>query len=137
MLLPEWIRRPTIVVASAMAALVAVLGAGVQSVLAHGPVPAEAPTIGSLLLGWTFDPLPTLGIAASVGWWYWATRRVNSLHPANPVPARRNWAFAAAMVALGFALTSGISRYDTSLFSVHMVQHVLLTLVAPPLLALS
>ena len=32
---------------------------------------------------------------------------------------------------------SGIGRYDTSLFSVHMVQHVLLMLVAAPLLALA
>jgi putative copper resistance protein D len=41
------------------------------------------------------------------------------------------------MSALAFALVSGIARYDTSLFSVHMVQHVLLMLVAAPLLALS
>ena len=34
------------------------------------------------------------------------------------------------------ALQSGIERYDTTLFSIHMVQHLLLTLVAPPLLAL-
>jgi putative copper resistance protein D len=32
---------------------------------------------------------------------------------------------------------SGIDRYDTALFSVHMAQHVLLTLVAAPLIALS
>ena len=31
---------------------------------------------------------------------------------------------------------SGIARYDTTLFSVHMVQHVLLMLVAAPLIAL-
>jgi putative copper resistance protein D len=31
---------------------------------------------------------------------------------------------------------SGIDAYDTSLFSVHMVQHLLLTLVAAPLIAL-
>ena len=31
----------------------------------------------------------------------------------------------------------GIGRYDTTLFSVHMVQHLLLALVAAPLIALS
>jgi putative copper resistance protein D len=41
------------------------------------------------------------------------------------------------MAALALALLSGIDRYDTTLFSVHMVQHVLLTLVAAPLIALS
>ena len=42
-----------------------------------------------------------------------------------------------ALLAIAFALLSGIDRYDTTLFSVHMVQHVLLTLVAAPLLALA
>ena len=104
---------------------------------AHGPVPTEPPTPASLLLGWTFEPLPTLGIAVTIGWWLWAVRRVDAAHPANPVPRRRTAAFLAGMVALAFALLSGIGRYDTALFSVHMVQHVLLMLVAAPLLALA
>jgi putative copper resistance protein D len=91
----------------------------------------------SLLLGWTFEPLPTLSIAAAVVWWSWAVRRVDRAHPGNPVPRRRTVAFMAGMLALAFALVSGIARYDTSLFSVHMVQHVLLMLVAAPLLALA
>jgi putative copper resistance protein D len=41
------------------------------------------------------------------------------------------------MTALAFALLSGIERYDTTLFSVHMVQHLLLTMVAAPLIALA
>ena len=106
-------------------------------VAAHGPAPAEPPTIANLLLGWTFEPLPTLAILAALSWWTWAVRRVNALHPANPVPGRRSVAFGGAMLALAFALMSGIDRYDTTLFSIHMVQHVLLTLVAAPLVALS
>ena len=106
-------------------------------VSAHGPVPIEAPSAASLLLGWTFEPLPTLGIAVAVGWWLWAVRRVDAAHPGNPVPRRRTVAFLAGMLALAFALVSGIGSYDTSLFSVHMVQHVLLMLAAAPLLALA
>ncbi len=119
------------------------LGAFVMSlvlvgpVAAHGPVPAEPPTAVSILLGWTFDPLPTLGLLATVAWWTWAVRRVNTLHPGNPVPRRRSVAFYGGMLALAFALISGIARYDTTLFSVHMVQHVLLLLVAAPFIALS
>jgi putative copper resistance protein D len=106
-------------------------------VAAHGPAPATPPDAGSIFLGWTFEPLPTLAIAlASLAWW-WAIRRVNAAHPANPVPRRRSVAFAAGMAALAFALLSGIDTYDTVLFSIHMVQHVLLTLVAAPLIALS
>jgi cytochrome c oxidase assembly factor CtaG len=126
------LRRSTVVLA--VAAGVAVVAG---PVLAHGPVPAEPPTLGSLLLGWTFAPLPTLGIGAAVGWWSWAVRRVGARHPANPVPRRRTVAFLGAMLGLAFALISGIERYDTTLFSVHMVQHVLLVLVVAPLIALS
>src|SRR5262245_7014647 len=128
-------------------AVVARLAAGLASavawlavaapVAAHGPVPDEPPSPATLLLGWTFPPLPTLAILAAVAWWVWATRRVNAAHPANPVPRLRRWAFAGGMIALAFALLSGIERYDTTLFSVHMVQHLLLTMVAAPLIVLA
>jgi putative membrane protein len=119
--------------AAAVAGLLLVVG----PVAAHGPVPTEPPTVSDLLLGWSFDPIPTLGIVASIWWWVWAVRRVDSLHPTNPVPQRRTAAFLGGMVALLFALESGIGAYDTSLFSIHMVQHVLLMLVAAPLIALA
>ena len=104
---------------------------------AHGPVPDEPPSAATLLFGWTFPPLPTLAILVTIVWWAWATRRVNAAHPANPVPRVRTLAFVAAMAALAFALLSGIERYDTTLFSVHMVQHLLLTMVAAPLIVLA
>ena len=106
-------------------------------VAAHGPVPTDPPSAANLLLGWTFPPLPTLAILVSVVWWLWAVRRVNATHPDHPVPRRRTVAFLGGMLALGFALCSGIEAYDTTLFSLHMVQHVLLMLVAAPLIALS
>jgi cytochrome c oxidase assembly factor CtaG len=127
-----WFRR-SLAMAGALAGLAALAGPAA----AHGPVPVEPPTAVSLLLGWTFEPLPTLGLVVAVWWWLWAVRRVNTVHPRNPVPRRRTVAFLGGMVALAFALLSGIGRYDTALFSVHMVQHVLLMLVAAPLLALS
>jgi cytochrome c oxidase assembly factor CtaG len=105
--------------------------------MAHDVVPGEAPTLASLVLGWTFEPLPTLGIAAATAWWLWAVRRIDGLHPANPVPRARTYSFLVAMAALALALVSGVARYDTTLFSVHMVQHVLLMLVAAPFIALS
>jgi putative copper resistance protein D len=100
-------------------------------------VPGEPPTSATLFLGWTFEPLPTLGIAAGVALWWMAVRRINAAHLDNPVPRKRTVAFLAGMAALALALLSGIERYDTTLFSVHMVQHVLLVLVAAPLLAMA
>jgi len=81
--------------------------------------------------------VPTLAIVVSALAWRWAVRRVDAGHPSNPVPRIRSYAFYGALVALALALLSGIERYDTTLFSVHMVQHILLTLTAAPLLALS
>ena len=104
--------------------------------MAHGSVPVDPPDPGSLLLGWTFSPLPTLAIGASAVWWLWAVSTVNGQHPRNPVPRRRTAAFLLGLFALAVALLSGVERYDTTLFSVHMVQHVLIVLIAAPLIAL-
>jgi len=106
-------------------------------VAAHGAVNAEPPSAASLLLGWTFPPIPTLAIVVAAGCWLWAVRRVDAGHPGHRVPRRRMSAFLGALLALGLALASGIERYDTTLFSVHMLQHVLLVLVAAPLIAMA
>lgn len=108
-----------------------------SAALAHGPAPAEPPTILNLLLGWSFDPWIWIPLVGSGFLWRWAVRRVNAAHPANPVPRHRSLAFFGALVAVAVALQSGIERYDTSLFAIHMVQHLLLTMVAAPLIALS
>ena len=63
--------------------------------------------------------------------WWLGVRRVNRAHPAKPVPRSRSVAWALGVAAILVALDSGIERYDTSLFWVHMIQHLLLTLVAP------
>lgn len=124
---------------SALPTLLALAGSSVvvAPVHAHGPVPPTPPDPAGLLLGWTFEPLPTLAIVISLAWWTWAVRRVNAAHPANPVPRRRSIAFGLGMLALAFALLSGIDQYDTTLFSVHMVQHILIALIAAPLIALA
>jgi cytochrome c oxidase assembly factor CtaG len=95
--------------------------------LAHGgvaPDPAE--------LGWlgAWPPARTVWLAlAATGWAYWsAARKV----PAFPAWRRR--CFGAGLMVVGLALASPIDTYDTTLFWVHMQQHLLLTIVAAPLL---
>jgi len=106
-------------------------------VLAHGPVPRDPPTPVNLALDWSFDPWIWIPLLASGLFWRWAVRRVNATHPTNRVPRSRTWFFVGGLGAVALALQSGIERYDTSLFSVHMIQHLLLTMVAAPLFALS
>jgi putative membrane protein len=104
--------------------------------LGHGTVPAEPPSPAALLFGWSFEPTVVLPLAFLVACWVALVRRVDAAHPATPVPWRRSVAFLAGIAAVAVALQSGIERYDTTLFSIHMVQHLLLTLVAAPLIAL-
>ena len=103
--------------------------------LAHGGVvPTVPPEPANLLLGWSGDPLVWLpAIVALVLWWS-GVRRVNRAHPGNPVKRVRTWLWVAGVVVILVALDSGIELYDTTLFSDHMVQHILLMLVAVPLL---
>ena len=101
--------------------------------LAHG-VGAPAPVFPDVLLRWTFDALPLVAIVATGAAYLWAVRRVNRAHPANRQPAHRSWFFMAGLVAMGIAFLSPVEAYEGTLFSVHMVQHLLLEFVGAPLL---
>jgi putative membrane protein len=102
---------------------------------AHGvaPVPTSP---GDVLSAWQIEPhivLPLLGV------WlvYWlGVRAVARDHPRNPVPRWRAWSWYAGLAVIFLALESPIGTYDTTLFSDHMVQHLLLIVVAAPLLAM-
>jgi putative copper resistance protein D len=120
----------------AVVVIAAAWAAAAPMAAAHGSVPAEAPTALSLIFGWWFEPLVLLPLAAvAIGWWR-LLAAVDRAHPGHRVALLRRWSFLAGLAAIAIALQSGIERYDTTLFSIHMVQHLLLTLVAPPLLAL-
>lgn len=111
---------------------------GVPSLAAaHGATPPDPPTLASLLIGWRLDPVVAGALALSAAAWLLLVRRVDRLHPGHPVPRARTAAFLGGLAAIAIALMSGIERYDTTLFSVHMAQHLLLMLVAAPLLALA
>lgn len=89
------------------------------------------------LLDWSFEPVPIVG-CATAAYLYWRGRRT-----ASPALGRgATWdngdtAFALGIAALLLALVSPISYFDITLQWDHMVQHVLLLLVAPPLILLA
>lgn len=97
---------------------------------------AAAPSLAIILTTWTGDPLPWIAIAAATLGYLAAVRLVNRQHPTNRVPGWRVAAWLGGVAAIGVALLSAVDAYAESLFSVHMVQHLLLAMVAPPLLAL-
>jgi putative membrane protein len=85
--------------------------------------------------GWNFDPLE-ISVLALVGALYW--RRARTLaRRGQPVPPPRLAAFAAGLLTLFVALASPIDTIgEERLFSVHMLQHLLLGDVAALLLVL-
>ncbi|HVF14933.1 MAG TPA: cytochrome c oxidase assembly protein [Acidimicrobiales bacterium] len=98
-------------------------------------VPA-APELPGVLGTWSFEPL-TVAVLASVGVAYgWGCRVARRLSPRHPVPRGQRSAFAGGLVVVSVALLSPVDTYADVLLSVHMAQHVLLTLVAAPLLLL-
>jgi putative membrane protein len=117
--------------------LAAALGALVVPAvaLAHGDAPS-APTWPGVLGDWSFDPTVAVPLAIAAALYIAAVRSVDRAHVSNRVPRRRVVAFLAGLVAIEIALQSPIERFDTTLFSVHMIQHILLMFVAAPLLAL-
>ncbi len=88
------------------------------------------------LTQWQAAPAVTAFLIAACGLYLWGVRRVARRHPARPWPRWRATAFLAGLVVILLALQSGIGSYDDVLYTDHMVQHLLLVMVAPPLLIL-
>jgi putative membrane protein len=91
---------------------------------------AGMPSLGRVLGTWQ----PTIGVLAACGaaaslYTLAVTRR------GRPWPARRTLAFMSGLVTVVVSLASGLDVYSDQLASLHMVQHLTLTFVAAPLLA--
>ena len=123
--------------APTLAALPVAALLGASSVLAHGAEVPPAPDLAAFLTDWTFYPQVVLPLVAVGVAYLWAVRRVNAAHPANPVPLDRPVFFFVGLACIAVALLSGIERYDTELFAVHMVQHMLIVFGAAPAIALA
>jgi putative copper resistance protein D len=106
--------------------------------LAHGgTVPTAMPDASTFVTGWAFDPLAWLPALVALLLWWAGVRRANRFHPAHPIAMRRTACWVAGVVTILYAVDSGLAAYDTTLFSMHMTQHLLLTLIGPPLLLLA
>lgn len=103
--------------------------------LAHGQV-QEEPGWSTLLTGWEFDPLFLFPIALVTWGYFSAVKHVNRAHPNSRVPVSRVIYFSLGIAATVIALASPLATYDTTLFVAHMWQHMLLMMVAAPLLLL-
>ena len=92
--------------------------------------------VQAALTQWQNAPAVSVSVAAAAGLYIWGAVRVGSRHPARPWPASRTAVFVAGPVVVVVALQSGIGSYDDVLFTDHMFQHLMLIMLAPPLLIL-
>jgi putative copper resistance protein D len=80
---------------------------------------------------WTISALPTVALVAATALYFFGARR------AGPPGVSRRIFFASGAVVTFLATQSVVGVYDMEYFSDHMVQHLLLIMVAAPLFALS
>src|SRR5689334_16710441 len=87
------------------------------------------------MFAWNWDPLILIGIALQVGIYLACVGPLRARFPgAEPVPPARVQTFLLGSLVLFIALCSPIETLgDGYLLSAHMIQHLLITLVAPPL----
>ncbi|HEY8168363.1 MAG TPA: cytochrome c oxidase assembly protein [Candidatus Limnocylindrales bacterium] len=108
-----------------------------MSVVAHpSDVAPPALGLGVAASSWGLEPLALIGLAAAATLYGVGVRRVDRAHPTTPVPRRRLVAWFGGLAIIAVALFSFLDVYATTLFSVHMVQHLLLAMVGAPLLLL-
>src|SRR5262252_3795201 len=88
----------------------------------------------AVLTQWEFAPDVTAVAIAVAAAYLWGTWRVARRHPARPWPWWRTALFLGGVAVVVMAIESGIGAYDEVLAWDHMVQHLLLLMVAPPLL---
>lgn len=100
-------------------------------------------TLGSAITTWQAAPVINALLAAGAAGYLLGVYRVarrgrrgrrGRRHTARPWPARWTTAYLLGLAVIAVATQSSIGAYDDVLFSVHMVQHLLLIMIAPPLL---
>jgi len=93
-------------------------------------IPVEA-----VLTSWNLAPGPLIGLAVTGAVYLRGWRRLSVQIPER-FPTGRCVAFLSGLLTLFLAIASPLDAFAGWLLSVHMVQHLLLTMVAPPLLLL-
>ena len=89
---------------------------------------------GHLWTAWTFEPPTIAALLVSAFLYSWGLARLWERGHRHTVRPRQAVAFYAALVLLAVGLVSPLDALASSLVSAHMVQHLILLIVAPPLL---
>lgn len=91
---------------------------------------------------WSWDPIVMLAIGLAAGiyvyalQWYRRDGEIELLTERGLYKPIQPWYFALGLLTIFIALQSPIDTLSGQLFTMHMIQHLMLALVAPPLLLL-
>ena len=91
---------------------------------------------GEAATNWQFAPIVTAFTALVAAAYLWGVLRVRRRHPRRPWPLGRTIPFLLGLLVINLATQSGVGTYDDTLFWDHMIQHLMLIMIAPPLLVL-
>ena len=98
----------------------------------------DFPPIHDLWKAWNVEPSVLIPIAILILIYVWGLHNVWRRAGREHGITRRQWmSFVAAILVLVLALLSPIDALSDQLFSAHMIQHLMLILVAAPLLVMS
>ncbi len=89
------------------------------------------------LSAWTFDPIMVTLLCVATGCYLLAAARVTRAHPSTPWPRSRSALFVSAIALLWLAILGPFGAWDDVFFWSHMTQHLIVTMLAAPLLVLS
>ncbi len=102
--------------------------------LADAPLP---PLRGGQFAATQLDFVPVAMLVVAVALYLWGVRRNNRLHPRHPWSSLKTAAFLGGIFSTALAILSFIGVYDADFFWDHMVQHLILIMVAAPLFAMA
>lgn len=89
---------------------------------------------GEVLTAWTFDPVVVVSLLLTAWAYGYGVHRLWAKGRGRGVSVAQASAFSAGLAALTVALSSPVGALGHTLFAAHMVQHLILVLVAAPLL---
>lgn len=116
--------------------LIAAAGAAFLFGLFTGPSAAAAQNGHLNQLPWNWDPLILMSLGLAAFGYVCGLCRLDKISRFRLFGWARSAAFATGIATLFAALISPLDSLDDQLFSAHMVQHLVLLMVAPPLLIL-
>lgn len=88
------------------------------------------------LTQWSFDPSIVIGVALAAVLYWRGRRRLSDARRGAPVGRWRVVAFYGGLAVILLALESPIDVLAATLFSFHMIEHLLLIMIAAPLILL-